>query len=198
MSRVFIYARVSTEDQHPENQLQEIAGAGFVVDPKRIIMEHISGSVAARERPGFFKLLDRMEEGDVLVVSRLDRLGRNAIDVQQTVEALASAGVRVHCLALGGVDLTSSAGRMTMGVITAVAQFERDLLIERVHAGLARVKAQGKALGRKPSLTAAQRTQALQRLASGAATVSSLAREHNVSRTTIIRIKKTLAPAPTA
>lgn len=69
--------------------------------------------------------------GDVLVVTKLDRLGRNAIDVQQTVGMLEGKGIRVHCLALGGVDLTSPAGKMTMGVLAAVAEFERDLLIER-------------------------------------------------------------------
>jgi len=81
-----------------------------------------------------------MEKGDVLVVTKLDRLGRDAIDVSQTVEKLEKLGIRVHCLALGGVDLTSSSGRMTMNVINSVAQFERDLLIERTQAGLARVE----------------------------------------------------------
>ncbi len=76
-----------------------------------------------------------MEEGDILVVTKMDRLGRNAMDVRTTVETLAEMGVKVHCLALGGVDLTSSTGRMTMSVINAVAEFERDLLIERTHAG---------------------------------------------------------------
>ena len=76
----------------------------------------------------------------MLVVTRLDRLGRDAMDVSATVAQLAGRGVRVHCLALGGVDLTSSAGRMTMGVINAVAQFERDLLVERTQSGLARAR----------------------------------------------------------
>ncbi len=89
-----------------------------------------------------------MESGDVLVVTKLDRLGRNAIDVQSTVELLEGKGIRVHCLALGGVDLTSAAGKMTMGVLAAVAQFERDLLIERTQAGLERTKAAGTKLGR--------------------------------------------------
>ena len=84
------------------------------VDKKRIVTECVSGSVAAHERKGFAKLLDRLEDGDVLLVTKLDRLGRNAMDVRATVEHLARIGVRVHCLALGGVDLTSSAGKMTM------------------------------------------------------------------------------------
>jgi putative DNA-invertase from lambdoid prophage Rac len=134
------------------------------------------------------KLLDRLEAGDVLIVTKLDRLGRNAIDVQQTVARLEAMGVHVHCLALGGVDLTSSAGKMTMAVITAVAQFERDLLIERTHAGLKTAKSKGTKLGRKPSLTAAQIADARAKLAAGAS-VSALARQFKVSRMTIMRAR---------
>lgn len=148
MARVFAYCRVSTCDQTTDNQAREIAAAGFAVDPRRVIEETVSGSVAASLRPGFAKLLDRLDPGDVLVTTKLDRLGRNAMDVRQTVELLAGMGVRVHCLALGGMDLTSPAGKMTMGVIASVAEFERDLLIERTHAGLERAKAEGKRLGR--------------------------------------------------
>ncbi|KGX52933.1 hypothetical protein Y027_4696 [Burkholderia pseudomallei TSV5] len=113
-------------------------------------MESISGSVSANQRPGFAELLLKMEEGDVLIVTKLDRLGRNAMDVRATVETLADRGIRIHCLALGGVDLTSAAGRMTMQVLNAVAEFERDLLIEGTHAGIARAKAEGKTMGRPP------------------------------------------------
>ncbi len=116
----------------------EIKAAGFDVHARRVVSETVSGSVATKEREGFTRLLDRMEEGDILVVTKMDRLGRNAMDVRTTVETLAEMGVKVHCLALGGVDLTSSTGRMTMSVINAVAEFERDLLIERTHAGLIR------------------------------------------------------------
>jgi len=148
VTRIFAYARVSTIEQDPENQIREIAAAGFVVEPHRMIAETVSGSQAIAHRKGFARLLDKMERGDVLVVTKLDRLGRDAIDVSTTVAKLETLGIRVHCLALGGVDLTSSAGKLTMGVINAVAQFERDLLIERTQSGLARAKAQGKALGR--------------------------------------------------
>jgi len=148
MSRTFSYCRVSTVDQTTENQIQEIQGAGFAIEPNRVIEETVSGSVPASERKGFIKLLERMESGDVLVVTKLDRLGRNAMDVRSTVELLSSKGIRVHCLALGGVDLTSPAGKMTMSVIAAVAEFERDLLIERTQAGLSRARAEGKTLGR--------------------------------------------------
>ncbi|MFM0174127.1 recombinase family protein [Paraburkholderia sediminicola] len=188
MSRVFAYCRVSTADQTTENQRREIESAGFAIDKRRVIEEAISGSVAAAERPGFAKLLDRLEPGDVLVVTKLDRLGRNAMDVRATVEQLAGAGVRVHCLALGGVDLTSAAGRMTMQVISAVAEFERDLLIERTQSGLRRAKAEGKVFGRPSALSVEQRDAVLERLASGSS-VASLAKEFATSRQTIMRVR---------
>lgn len=101
-------------DQTTENQIWEIVAAGFDVAPKRIVAETVSGSVPTSERAGFSSLVGKLEEGGVLVVTKLDRLGRNAMDVRATVEALAVLGVRVHCLALGGVDLTSAAGKVTV------------------------------------------------------------------------------------
>ena len=134
--------------------------------------------------------MDKLETGDVLIVTKLDRLGRNAIDVSSTVAKLEEMGIRVHCLALGGVDLTSSAGRLTMGVINAVAQLERDLLIERTQSGLARAKAQGKTLGRPAALTEEQRDEVRSLLAEGSS-VSSLAKQFHTSRQTIMRARDT-------
>ncbi|MBS0450336.1 MAG: recombinase family protein [Proteobacteria bacterium] len=185
--RIFLYARVSTADQDTVNQLREVEAAGFKIEPRRIVQEVVSGSVAAMERRGFAKLVDKLEEGDVLIVTKLDRLGRNAMDVRATVESLAGAGVRVHCLALGGVDLTSPAGKMTMGVIAAVAEFERDLLIERTLSGQARARAQGTKFGRPSSLGAKQAEEALRLLATGE-TVSAVARNFQTSRRTIYRL----------
>lgn len=188
MSRTFAYARVSTFDQTPENQIREIETAGFAVEPHRIVTETISGSMAITQRGGFSKLLDRMEKGDVLIVTKLDRLGRDAIDVSTTVAKLEGIGIRVHCLALGGVDLTSSAGKLTMGVINAVAQFERDLLIERTQSGLARAKAEGKLLGRPSALSAGQQDEVKQKIRNGEA-ISAIAREFQTSRQTIMRVR---------
>lgn len=189
MARTFAYCRVSTADQTTDNQAREIEGAGFKVDPKRIIAETVSGSVAAMERKGFAKLVDRLEAGDILIVTKLDRLGRNAMDVRSTVDSLAQAGVKVHCLALGGVDLTSAAGKMTMGVIAAVAEFERDLLVERTQAGLSRAKAEGKTLGRPSSLTAEQQA-AIRLQRSQGLSLGALAAEYGVSRAAIQRVEK--------
>ena len=188
MSRVFAYCRVSTADQTTDNQIQEIASAGFTVQKGRAITETVSGSVLAMERNGFLTLLNKLESNDVLIVTKLDRLGRNAMDVRATVERLAAIGVRVHCLALGGVDLTSPAGRMTMGVIAAVAEFERDLLVERTQSGLSRAKAQGKVLGRPKSIDREACKQVVERLKAGEA-VAALAREYGTSRQSIMRIR---------
>jgi len=130
----------------------------------------------------------------VLVVTKLDRLGRNVMDVGSTVTRLAELGVRVHCLALGGVDLTSSTGKLTMNVLNAVAEFERDLLIERTQAGLSRAKAEGKTLGRPSCLTEDRRREVERRLAEGVP-VSALAREFNTGRQTIMRVRDAM-PAP--
>jgi putative DNA-invertase from lambdoid prophage Rac len=189
MNRIFAYCRVSTADQTTDNQVNEIKLAGFAVEPNRIIVETISGSVAAKERKQFMKLLDRLEANDVLIVTKLDRLGRNAMDVRTTVETLEGLGIRVHCLALGGVDLTSPAGKMTMQVIAAVAEFERDLLIERTQAGLKRAVAEGKTLGRKPSLTDGQQAEILLKLDKKGVNISALAKEYSTTRQTIMRVR---------
>lgn len=188
MPRIFVYARVSKIGQTPENQTKEIEAAGFNIEPHRVITEKVSGSVPISRRKGFVRLLDKMEKNDVLVVTKLDRLGRDAIDVSTTVVKLEAMGIRVHCLALGGVDLTSSAGKMTMGVINIIAQFERDLLIERTQSGLARAKSNGKTLGRPKVLSEAQRKEAIEQLQDGKA-VAAIAKYFNTSRQTIMRVR---------
>lgn len=189
MARTFAYCRVSTADQTTDNQVREIEAAGFAVEPKRVVTETVSGSTPAMERKEFARLVDRLENGDILVVTKLDRLGRNAMDVRSTVEGLAHEGVRVHCLALGGVDLTSPAGKMTMGVIAAVAEFERDLLIERTRSGLTRAKASGKALGR-PSVLSAEQQITIRKKRSEGMSLGALAKEYGVSRSAIQRVEK--------
>ncbi len=186
MARTFAYCRVSTAEQTTDNQLREIEAAGFSVEPKRIVTETVSGSLPAMERKGFAKLLDRLEAGDILIVTKLDRLGRNAMDVRATVERLAAEGVKVHCLALGGTDLTSAAGKMTMGVIAAVAEFERDLLIERTQAGLGRAKAEGKRLGRPMALTASQQAEIAEKRKAGMS-LRALAKEYGTSLASVQR-----------
>lgn len=195
MTRTFAYARVSTTGQTTENQIQEIEAAGFHVEPHRIITETISGSTPIVQRQEFFRLMDKLEAGDILIVTKLDRLGRDAIDVSSTVRQLSKMGVRVYCLALGGADLTSSAGIMTMNVLNAVAQFERDLLIERTQSGLRRARSGGKVLGRPSMLTGKQKQDVLDDLARGVS-VSAAARKYATSRQTVMRIRDQIGELP--
>lgn len=104
------------------------------------------------------------------------------------VEVLSGVNAGRHCLALGGVDLTSAAGKMTMQVISAVAEFEKDLLIERTHSGLARARAAGKRFGRPPALNNEQRQTALEQL-KAEASISAVARQFGTSRQTIMRLR---------
>ena len=188
MGRTFAYTRVSTSGQTTSSQVLEIKAAGFSIPDHRIISETISGSVSAKLRPEFARLVDRLEPGDILVVSKLDRLGRDAIDVTETVAALSKIPVRVHCLALGGTDLTSSSGQLTMNVLNAVAQFERDLIRERTNAGLQAAKAKGKRLGRPPALSPEAEQKARAAIAEGEP-IAAIARRFKVSRATISRLR---------
>jgi putative DNA-invertase from lambdoid prophage Rac len=193
MPRTFAYLRVSSTGQITENQVHEIEAAGFKLELRRVVSETVSGSSAIEQRPGFMKLMDRLERNDVLIVTKMDRLGRNAIDVATIVEKLSGIGVRVYCLALGGMDLTSPAGKMTMGVINSVAQFERDLLIERTQSGLKRAKAEGAVFGRPATLTEGQR-EAVRRELQRGASVSELARQFGTSRQTVMRARDAATP----
>lgn len=187
MSRVFAYCRVSTFDQTNENQREQIASAGYMIEPYRFVQETISGSVPALQRSAFAKMLERMEQNDTLVVSKLDRIGRDAIDVQQTVELFKKRGIRLVVLQLGNIDLTSSAGELTVAILSAMAQFERSILIERVQAGLQRARNEGKRLGRPAKTNTTQRLTIVERRADGVS-VSQLARDFSVSRATILSI----------
>lgn len=188
MSRVFAYARVSTVEQLTENQREQIAHAGYQIEERRYVEEKVSGSVPALQRPGFARLLDRIEAGDTVVVTKLDRLGRDSIDVQQTVKLFQGRGVRLVVLQLGNLDLTSSAGELMVKMLAAVADFERDLIIERTQAGLARAKSEGKRLGRPTKTTEKERQEITEALGKGA-TVSEVARTYGISRALVHNIR---------
>lgn len=193
MGRTFLYARVSTAEQDTANQVLEAEAAlGVSIDRKRVIAETVSGSVPALDRKGFAALIEhKLDEGDTLVVTKLDRLGRNTRDVLATVERLASLGVHLRCLAIDGVDLTSSAGKLHMTVLAAVAQFERDVLIERTHAGLAKARSEGRVGGRPDALTEAQKATIRGALASGTVSARALAKEYGVAPNTVLKVAKT-------
>jgi putative DNA-invertase from lambdoid prophage Rac len=184
----FAYGRVSTKDQTTENQRLEIERAGYEVD-YWFADEGVSGKTPAAQRPEFARLLIQIRNGETLVVSKLDRLGRDALDVGGTIKALASRKIHVIVLQLGKLDLTSTTGKMMLTMLAAVAEMERDLLVERTQAGLARAKQQGKTLGRPTKTTEAQRKDIIARHQAGA-TISALAKQYGVSRLSIARIAK--------
>ncbi len=188
--RVFGYGRVSTADQTTDNQRQELETMGHTIQAQRWFSDTISGKVPASERPEFSRMLERMEAGDMLVVSKLDRLGRDMIDVMQTLRALTAQGIRVKVLALGDTDLTSTAGKAVVGILAVVAEMERDLLVERTQAGLARAKAEGKQLGRPSKTSDTDRGTIRARLGAGES-VSQVARDFGISRATVISIRDT-------
>ena len=156
--------------------------------------EKISGSVPAQQRPGFKKLLERMEQGDTLVVAKLDRIGRNSIDVQATVALFVALEIRPIVLQLGNLDLTSSSGALMVKVLAAVADFERDLVIERTRSGQARARAAGTHMGRPPKTNEIQRKKIRTQLASGIS-VSAVAQDFSISRATVIGIRDSLMVA---
>lgn len=150
------YGRVSTAEQTTDNQRLEIEQAGYVVE--YWFADTVSGKAHAAQRNQFgVLLLAKLRAKDALVVSKLDRLGRDAPDVLATIKSLAGLGVEVVVLQLGKTDLTSPAGKLSLAMLAAVAEMERDLIVERTQAGLARAKAEGKTLGRPSKTTSEQR-----------------------------------------
>lgn len=147
--RIFAYCRVSTVEQTTDNQILAIRNSGYDVQESRVISETVSGSVRAVERKEFKTLIEhKLEAGDTLVVLKLDRLGRDNIDVQQTIEQLTAKKIKVVSLDLPVSDLSSAEGKLMLQMFSAFAEFERNRIRERTQEGLNRAKAEGKKLGR--------------------------------------------------
>ena len=183
---IFAYGRVSTKDQTSENQRLDIETSGIKVD-FWFADEGVSGKTHATQRPQFKALLSQIREGETLVVAKLDRLGRDAQDVGATIKALAKRRIEVIVLQLGKLDLTSPAGKLMLNMLAAVAEMERDLLIERTQSGLARAKSEGKILGRPAKTTDKQRSE-IKTMRRNGSSVSALSRTYSVSRASIMRI----------
>ena len=184
---VFGYGRVSTAEQTADNQRLEIEQAGYAVE--YWYADTVSGKAHAAQRKQFGDMLAKLRRKDSVVVSKLDRLGRDAPDVLATIKALAALGVEVVVLQLGKLDLTSPAGKLMLAMLAAVAEMERDLIVERTQAGLARAKAEGKTLGRPAKTTPEQRKELTQGYASKQS-VSALAKLYGISRATVLTIVK--------
>jgi DNA invertase Pin-like site-specific DNA recombinase len=143
------YARVSAADQNPQLQIDALLRAG--VDPLDIFEEKVSGT--ARNRPVLDAMMKDIRPGDVIIVWRLDRLGRNAMHLHQIAMEIQAKGAHLRLLDNSGLDTTTAAGRMMFAMLAAMAQFERDLTYERTMAGLASARANGRAGGRKARFT---------------------------------------------
>jgi DNA invertase Pin-like site-specific DNA recombinase len=156
MGTTWGYARVSAEDQDLGLQVAALRDAG--VPDAQIVREKASGK-AGGDRPLYAALLARLGEGDRLVVWKVDRLGRSTLDALATAKDLDARGVGIVITTLG-VDLKTSAGRLVFGMMAQIAEFERELIRERVTAGMAEAKRRGQHLGRKHRLKPSQRAEA--------------------------------------
>ncbi len=189
---LFGYARVSTEGQTLDAQLEALQAAGC--ETKNIFREKITGAHA--DRPQLTKLIDAIGEGDVLMVSRLDRLARSTRDLLNILATLGQRGAAFRSLGDTWADTTTPHGRLMLTVLGGLAEFERELIRLRTGEGRTRAKARGVHMGRPPKLTTAQRREGLQALAAGAATQADLVRRFNVSKSTISRLADKAAAAP--
>jgi DNA invertase Pin-like site-specific DNA recombinase len=186
---IFGYARVSTDGQTLDAQLEALKAAGC----EKVFREKVSGAHA--DRAQLTRLLTTIDRGDVLIVSRLDRLARSTRDLLNIVGAVAERGASFRSLADSWADTTTPHGRLMLTVLGGLAEFERDLIRSRTGEGRTRAKARGVHMGRPPKLTPHQRSEALQALASGTATQADLVRRFNVSQSTISRLADK-APSP--
>lgn len=145
--RLLGYTRVSTVDQDDRLQIDALLAAGV---PRRDVYADVtSGAKTATTRPGMARLLDYAENGDTVVVWRIDRLGRSLLDVLATVDLLRTRGIGVRSIS-DGIDPATSTGRMMLGLLATLAEYERELITERVRAGVVAAQAAGTKFGRPP------------------------------------------------
>jgi DNA invertase Pin-like site-specific DNA recombinase len=180
--RALGYARVSTVGQTLDAQLEQLKAAGCV----KTFREKVSGARADRRELN--KLLRALVPGDVVTVTRIDRLARSTFDLFAIVRRIVDAGAQFRSLAEPWADTSTSTGRLMIAVLGGLADVERDLIRTRTAEGRERAKARGQHMGRPSALTPQQREEVRQRLAEGAQ-LADLARTYNVSRATISRLR---------
>jgi DNA invertase Pin-like site-specific DNA recombinase len=179
---IFGYARVSTDGQSVETQVRRLRAAGA----RRVFREVASGARADRQQ--LRRAVARLAEGDVLIVTRLDRLARSTRDLLNTLAAIGEKKAGFRSLGDAWADTTTPHGRLMLTVLGGLAEFERELIRARTGEGRERAKARGVKLGRKPSLTVHQRAEAIRRRDELGETLADIARTFNVSRSTISRL----------
>jgi DNA invertase Pin-like site-specific DNA recombinase len=180
MTTIIGYARVSTDGQSLQSQTEALheAGAGKVYSEKQ--------SGAYTDRPQLAKAIQALAKGDTLIVCKLDRLARSTRDLLNTLDAIGKAGASFKSLSDSWANTDTAHGRLMLTVLGGLAEFERHLILSRTAEGRTRAQANGVRFGRKPSLTAYQRAEALRRRAAGE-TLTEIAKSFNVSHTTIAR-----------
>jgi DNA invertase Pin-like site-specific DNA recombinase len=174
------YARISTSDQNLDLQLDALERAGA----DKVFSDVASGAKTAR--PGLDQVLSHVREGDTLIVWKLDRLGRSIRHLIDTIKLLDERKVGFKSLQ-ESIDTTTSGGRLVFHIFCSLAEFERDLIRERTHAGLQSARARGKKGGRPKSLTSRQRQQAITLLKDSSNSVADICKTLRISRSTLYR-----------
>ena len=173
------YARVSTDDQNTDLQVDALTAAGC----ERLFSDKASG--VKTDRPALAELMSFVREGDVVVVYKLDRLGRSLAHLIETINALGARGVGFASLT-EGIDTSTPAGRLVFNIFGSIAEFERDLIRERTEAGLKAARARGRTGGRPATMTPEKVAQA-RALAAGNVTVGAICKTLGISRATYYR-----------
>jgi len=179
---IFGYARVSTDGQSVDAQVKQLRDAGA----EKIFRETASGAKTDRREPA--RAIKSLDEGDTLLVTRLDRLARSTRDLLNSLDTIAKAGAGFRSLGDAWADTTTPHGRLMLTVLGGLAEFERELIRARTGEGRERAKARGVLMGRPPMLTAHQKAEAVKAIAEGTVTQADLARRFNVSQSTISRL----------
>jgi len=174
------YARVSTDDQHLEQQIEALKAAGC----EQIFTDKASG--AKDDRPGLADAFERMRDGDTLVIWKLDRLGRSVAHLSQTLKDFECNGWALQSIT-DGFDTSTAAGKMLFHVLGAISEFERDLVRERTQAGLAAARARGRKGGRPKSLTPQQIAMGKKLAADKSIPVNAICEQLGISRATYYR-----------
>ena len=182
----FGYARVSTSGQDLTIQQEALRVAGCA----KIYHEKMSG--ARSDRPQLARLMKAIDAGDVIVVTRLDRLARSTLDLLHTVDTITKVGAQFRSLADAWCDTTTPHGKLLLAILAGLAEFERSLIMDRTQAGIAKARQNGVAFGRPAKLNPRQRRIIAERYAKGE-TMAGLAREFDVSEPTVWRALRAAA-----
>ncbi|PTT60825.1 recombinase family protein [Arthrobacter sp. HMWF013] len=191
------YARISTTDQDASMQVEALISAG--VDPNKIFTDELSGSREAKERPGMKALMEYAREDDDIYFWRLDRVGRSVIDVLNTVNDFTSRGIRLHSI-MDSLDPTSVQGKMQLAIMATLAEYERELINERVRAGVISAQKRGVRFGPAPmeEAIARDRVKTARELMAEGKTAEHAAKTVGWSKATLYRYMKTYGGAPPA